>query len=58
MRVHAIQTGRVKIKQSQVTGRGHGLYRRATYASHDHPQASQPYLYVWGSRLYFDRFGY
>ena len=28
MRVHAIQTGRVKIKASQVVGRGHGLQRR------------------------------
>jgi N-acyl homoserine lactone hydrolase len=28
MRVHAIQTGRVKIKASQVVGRGHGLKRR------------------------------
>jgi N-acyl homoserine lactone hydrolase len=28
MRVHAIQTGRVRIKASQVVGRGHGLRRR------------------------------
>ena len=28
MRVHAIQTGRVKIKASQVVGRGHGLMRQ------------------------------
>jgi len=28
MRVHAIQTGRVQIKASQVVGRGHGLKRR------------------------------
>jgi N-acyl homoserine lactone hydrolase len=28
MRVHAIQTGRVRIKASQVVGRGHGLQRR------------------------------
>jgi N-acyl homoserine lactone hydrolase len=28
MRVHAIQTGRVRIKASQVVGRGHGLKRR------------------------------
>jgi len=28
MRVHAIQTGRVKIKASQVVGRGHGLTRQ------------------------------
>jgi len=28
MRVHAIQTGRVKIKASQIVGRGHGLKRR------------------------------
>jgi N-acyl homoserine lactone hydrolase len=28
MRVHAIQTGRVKIKASQLVGRGHGLTRR------------------------------
>ena len=28
MRVHAIETGRVKIKTSQVLGRGHGLRRR------------------------------
>jgi N-acyl homoserine lactone hydrolase len=28
MRVHAIQTGRVRIKASQVVGRGHGLARR------------------------------
>ena len=28
MRVHAIQTGRVRIKASQIIGRGHGLRRR------------------------------
>ena len=28
MRVHAIQTGRVRIKASQIAGRGHGLRRR------------------------------
>ena len=28
MRVHAIQTGRVRIKTSQIVGRGHGLTRR------------------------------
>ena len=28
MRVHAIQTGRVRIKASQIVGRGHGLRRR------------------------------
>ena len=28
MRVHAIQTGRVRIKASQIVGRGHGLARR------------------------------
>ena len=28
MRVHAIQTGRVRIKASQVAGRGHGIKRR------------------------------
>jgi N-acyl homoserine lactone hydrolase len=28
MRVHAIQTGRVRIKASQIVGRGHGLKRR------------------------------
>ncbi len=28
MRVHAIQTGRVRIKQAQIEGRGHGLWRR------------------------------
>jgi N-acyl homoserine lactone hydrolase len=28
MRVHAIQTGRVRIKSSQIVGRGHGLKRR------------------------------
>jgi len=28
MRVHAIQTGRVQIKQAQIEGRGHGLWRR------------------------------
>ena len=28
MRVHAIQTGRVQIKASQIVGRGHGLKRR------------------------------
>jgi glyoxylase-like metal-dependent hydrolase (beta-lactamase superfamily II) len=28
MRVHAVQTGRVKIKASQVAGKGHGLARR------------------------------
>ncbi len=30
MRVHAIQTGRVKIKASQAIGRGHGLKRQLT----------------------------
>jgi len=29
MRVHAIQTGRVQIKQAQIAGRGHGLWRQA-----------------------------
>ncbi len=28
MRIHAIQTGRVRIKASQIVGRGHGLARR------------------------------
>ncbi len=28
MRIHAIQTGRVRIKRSQIAGRGHGLARR------------------------------
>jgi glyoxylase-like metal-dependent hydrolase (beta-lactamase superfamily II) len=28
MRIHAIQTGRVQIKTSQIVGRGHGLARR------------------------------
>ncbi len=28
MRIHAIQTGRVQIKASQIAGRGHGLRRR------------------------------
>ncbi|HTR15249.1 MAG TPA: MBL fold metallo-hydrolase [Roseiarcus sp.] len=28
MRIHAIQTGRVRIKQSQMVGKGHGLQRR------------------------------
>jgi N-acyl homoserine lactone hydrolase len=28
MRIHAIQTGRVPIKQGQIEGRGHGLWRR------------------------------
>jgi N-acyl homoserine lactone hydrolase len=29
MRIHAIQTGRVKVKTAQIEGRGHGLVRRA-----------------------------
>ena len=29
MRVHAIQTGRVQIKASQIAGWGHGLARQA-----------------------------
>ncbi len=29
MRVHAIETGRVKVKMAQLKGRGHGLLRRA-----------------------------
>jgi len=29
MRVHAVQTGSVRVKQSQIIGRGHGLARRA-----------------------------
>jgi hypothetical protein len=28
MRIHAIQTGRVQIKQAQIEGRGHGLCRQ------------------------------
>ena len=28
MRIHAIETGRVRIKASQIVGRGHGLARR------------------------------
>ncbi len=28
MRIHAIQTGTVRIKTVQVEGRGHGLWRR------------------------------
>jgi N-acyl homoserine lactone hydrolase len=28
MRIHAIQTGRVQIKQAQIKGRGHGLWRQ------------------------------
>jgi len=28
MRIHALQTGRVQVKQSQTVGRGHGLARR------------------------------
>lgn len=28
MRIHAIQTGRVQIKQAQIEGRGHGLWRQ------------------------------
>ena len=28
MRVHAIETGRVRIKANQIIGRGHGLRRR------------------------------
>ncbi|HXW27105.1 MAG TPA: N-acyl homoserine lactonase family protein [Xanthobacteraceae bacterium] len=29
MKIHAIQTGRVQIKQAQIEARGHGLWRRA-----------------------------
>jgi glyoxylase-like metal-dependent hydrolase (beta-lactamase superfamily II) len=29
MRIHAIETGRVQIKQAQIEGRGHGLWRQA-----------------------------
>ena len=29
MKIHAIQTGRVRIKQAQIEGRGHGLLRQA-----------------------------
>lgn len=29
MKIHAIQTGRVRIKKAQITGRGHGLWRQA-----------------------------
>ena len=28
MRIHAIETGRVRIKQAQIEGRGHGLFRQ------------------------------
>lgn len=28
MRIHAIQTGRVLVKQAQISGRGHGLWRQ------------------------------
>ena len=34
-------------------------HERATrFASCFHPSASQPYLNVWGSRVYLDRAGY
>lgn len=29
MRIHALQTGRVRVKRSQLVGQGHGLARRA-----------------------------
>ena len=28
MRIHAIETGRVRIKHAQIEGRGHGLWRQ------------------------------
>ncbi len=28
MRIHAIETGRVRVKQAQIEGRGHGLFRQ------------------------------
>jgi hypothetical protein len=28
MRIHAIETGRVRIKASQIVGKGHGFARR------------------------------
>jgi hypothetical protein len=28
MRIHAIETGRVRIKQAQIEGRGHGTWRQ------------------------------
>ena len=28
MRIHAVETGRVKIKQAQIVGRGHGMWRQ------------------------------
>ena len=28
MSIHAIETGRVRIKEAQIEGRGHGLWRQ------------------------------
>ena len=46
MRIHAIETGRVRIKQAQIEGRGHGLWRQLQ------PIASQEWadwmpVYAW-----------
>lgn len=46
MRIHAIETGRVRIKQAQIEGRGHGLWRQLQ------PMLSQELadwspVYVW-----------
>jgi N-acyl homoserine lactone hydrolase len=46
MRIHAITTGRVRIKEAQIEGRGHGLWRRlAPILSAD--WATWSPVYVW-----------
>jgi glyoxylase-like metal-dependent hydrolase (beta-lactamase superfamily II) len=46
MRIHAIQTGRVPIKQSQIEGRGHGLWRQLQPLLPDKWVESTP-VYAW-----------
>ncbi|HUK22920.1 MAG TPA: N-acyl homoserine lactonase family protein [Gemmatimonadales bacterium] len=47
MKLHAIQTGSVRIKTAQVEGRGHGLRRRlAIFADHDWTDWLPTYVWV------------
>jgi N-acyl homoserine lactone hydrolase len=46
MRIHAIETGRVKVKMAQLKGRGHGLARRAAPLFDSHWSDWLP-IYAW-----------
>jgi glyoxylase-like metal-dependent hydrolase (beta-lactamase superfamily II) len=46
-KIHAVQTGRVRIKRAQITGRGHGIRRMAQpYLSSDWADWSPTYAWV------------